>query len=252
MPWALFLLRFLKAGMFRNCYTIKVWLLEVSMSKPINVYVIRHGKTIFNNYDRMQGWSDTPLLEESEVLARQLGKNLKTINFDALYSSDSGRVYQTRDCILEGYGNVLPMQADRRFREFFFGLFEGVPVVELWNKIAKHRGYENFEHLQKEVNMIDRLDWIHQFDNCGAESAADFEKRIVEGLDDALEDARKQGYENVMLVCHGAVCAQLFKLYAEGVWLNRSPENLSVSKLVCHDDSRVFEFVNNTQILNQL
>lgn len=221
------------------------------MNKPINVYVIRHGKTIFNNYDRMQGWSDTPLLEESERLAEVLGTNLRHIDFDAIYSSDSGRVYQTRDCIIKGYGRDLPKQADRRFREFFFGHFEGVPVVELWTKIADQHGYDNFEHLQKEVNMIDRLDWIHQLEDCGAESGSVFEKRIVEGLEDALADARKHGYENVMLICHGAVCAQLFKLYAEGVWLKRSPENLSVSKLVCDETSKSFEFVNDTTMIQE-
>lgn len=27
----------------------------------INIYFARHGKTLFNTFDRVQGWADTPL-----------------------------------------------------------------------------------------------------------------------------------------------------------------------------------------------
>ncbi len=35
---------------------------EIKMAKT-KLYIIRHGKTMFNTIGRAQGWSDTPLVE---------------------------------------------------------------------------------------------------------------------------------------------------------------------------------------------
>lgn len=32
--------------------------------KQLKLYFVRHGQTIFNKYNRMQGWSDSPLTEK--------------------------------------------------------------------------------------------------------------------------------------------------------------------------------------------
>lgn len=54
---------------------IKTWLLTTVLTlssisaftasavenDSINIYFARHGKTILNTYDRVQGWSDSPL-----------------------------------------------------------------------------------------------------------------------------------------------------------------------------------------------
>ena len=29
-----------------------------------NLYLVRHGQTIFNHYERMQGWSNAPLTDK--------------------------------------------------------------------------------------------------------------------------------------------------------------------------------------------
>ena len=38
------------------------------------VYLLRHGQTFFNRYNKMQGWSDSPLTPEGEEVARQAAK----------------------------------------------------------------------------------------------------------------------------------------------------------------------------------
>ena len=54
------------------------------------LYVTRHGKTIFNEMKKVQGWSDTPLTEPGIEVAKELGKGLKDegLTFDYVYSSD--------------------------------------------------------------------------------------------------------------------------------------------------------------------
>lgn len=67
----------------------------------VTVYFARHGKTLFNTFDRVQGWADTPLTEEGVQVARYLGEGLKGIKFDSFYSSDAGRQRETMAVILK-------------------------------------------------------------------------------------------------------------------------------------------------------
>ena len=66
------------------------------MSK-VRLYLVRHGKTMFNTIGRAQGWSDTPLTAEGELGIHELGIGLREsgLQFDRAYSSDSGRTIQT-------------------------------------------------------------------------------------------------------------------------------------------------------------
>lgn len=66
------------------------------MSKT-KIYLVRHGKTMFNTIGRAQGWSDTPLTTVGEEGIRELGLGFKHENiiFNEAFSSDSGRTLQT-------------------------------------------------------------------------------------------------------------------------------------------------------------
>ena len=46
------------------------------MSK-VKLYLVRHGKTMFNTIGRAQGWSDTPLTAEGELGIHELGIGLR-------------------------------------------------------------------------------------------------------------------------------------------------------------------------------
>ena len=91
------------------------------MSKT-RLYIVRHGKTMFNAIGRAQGWSDTPLTDEGERGIRELGLGLKDagIDFKRAYSSDSGRTIQTMGIILEELGlrDKIPYRTDKRIREW--------------------------------------------------------------------------------------------------------------------------------------
>ena len=50
------------------------------MSK-VRLYLVRHGKTMFNTIGRAQGWSDTPLTAEGELGIHELGIWLERVWF---------------------------------------------------------------------------------------------------------------------------------------------------------------------------
>ena len=46
------------------------------------LYLVRHGKTMFNTIGRAQGWSDTPLTEVGERGIHELGIGLREAGLD--------------------------------------------------------------------------------------------------------------------------------------------------------------------------
>ena len=69
----------------------------------VRLYLVRHGKTMFNTIGRAQGWSDTPLTAEGERGIQELGIGLREsdLQFERAYSSDSGRTIQTMELSLK-------------------------------------------------------------------------------------------------------------------------------------------------------
>jgi probable phosphoglycerate mutase len=96
------------------------------------VIIIRHAETIWNRDRRMQGHIDTPLSEAGRAQAAALGKRLAESGFDALYSSDLARAFDTARAIAEHAGREV--LADVRLRERSFGIFEGLTYAEMAEK----------------------------------------------------------------------------------------------------------------------
>jgi len=92
----------------------------------MEVYFVRHGETVLNLMDKMQGWSDSPLTDKGIEDLKKTGQYLKNIKFDALYSSDLKRTMDTAEIIInENKVSNLKLQTSKNFREIFFGSFEG-------------------------------------------------------------------------------------------------------------------------------
>ena len=87
--------------------------------KKLRFYFVRHGETLFNVQGLMQGWSDSPLTKEGIEVAKYLGKGLENVPFLAAYSSTSERAVDTGMLALGG--RDLPLQLDKRLKEFNYG-----------------------------------------------------------------------------------------------------------------------------------
>ena len=55
------------------------------------LYVVRHGQTYFNIFNKLQGWSNSPLTQKGIDGAVETGKRLADIDFKATYCSDMPR-----------------------------------------------------------------------------------------------------------------------------------------------------------------
>lgn len=91
----------------------------------ISFYMIRHGQTLLNQLDRAQGWTDSPLTTLGEQAARELGKTLSSVIFQAAYTSDTIRAFDTAKLVLKENGQpATEIYQDARLREWCLGTME--------------------------------------------------------------------------------------------------------------------------------
>lgn len=179
------------------------------------LYIVRHGKTMFNTLGRAQGWSDTPLTKAGERGICELGQGLKHLglSFVAGFSSDSGRAIQTMEIIMREAGlTALPYQRDKRIREWCFGSLEGAYDGELFQGILPRtealagRSLQevSYEEIATAICQVDTADW--------AEPWEVLKNRILTGFTDIARGIEQAGGGNALIVCHGMTISTLMWL----------------------------------------
>lgn len=91
----------------------------------VTFYIVRHGQTLLNQLDRAQGWADSPLTTLGEQRAMKLGKTLSPVTFQAAYTSDTRRAFDTAKLLLKESGqSTIKIHQDARLREWCLGTME--------------------------------------------------------------------------------------------------------------------------------
>lgn len=147
-----------------------------------NIYFVRHGQTLFNVRDKVQGWCDSPLTTKGIEAAKTLGKALREMKFDAVYSSPSERAYDTATYILEGRPDKIIV--DARLKEFNFGTLEGEP----------HESTLLFENRPKDYVECLTYGWV----DVGGENLKMVQERTASFFQDL---SNVDG--NILIVSHG-------------------------------------------------
>ncbi|MGL4860745.1 MAG: histidine phosphatase family protein [Enterobacteriaceae bacterium] len=212
--------------------------------KPsVELYLVRHGKTMLNTTDRVQGWSDAVLTPEGKKVVEYLGKGLRGLPFTAIYSSDSGRALETARIIQAESGlNQLTIQPDWHFREFNFGSYEGDLNPTMWGDLAKAQGitleqWKDTVTPKEFANGVAKLDKERskqlKIESWPAEDYADVTKRVRIGLEKLIQDVEKQGGGNVLLVSHGLTMGAMIDILVPDYKESHRMKNASVTHIQC-------------------
>ena len=94
----------------------------------ITLYLVRHGETVGNLEDRIQGHEDSPLSELGVGQVQAIADRLAQESFAAIYSSDLGRARATAEAVASRHD--LPVQTTDLLREAYFGLVQGLTAEE--------------------------------------------------------------------------------------------------------------------------
>ncbi|MGC1045150.1 2,3-diphosphoglycerate-dependent phosphoglycerate mutase GpmB [Pantoea agglomerans] len=95
----------------------------------LQVYLVRHGETVWNAERRIQGQSDSPLTEKGEQQAWQVGERVKHLGITHIIASDLGRTRRTAEIIADACGCSVTL--DPRLRELNMGVLEKHPLDDL-------------------------------------------------------------------------------------------------------------------------
>ncbi|MFT3876654.1 MAG: histidine phosphatase family protein [Propioniciclava sp.] len=228
--------------------------------KDVTVYVVRHGKTMLNTTDRVQGWADAPLTPEGAEVVKAAGRGLKDIQFDAAYSSDSGRAVETATLILkENKATKATLETDARLREFNFGTWEGDLNHTMWSAIAADQGITLDEFL-KNMTPKSFADSVAKLDAANPEAAKNWpaenyetiSARLSEGINDIVTKEAAKGNDSILLVSHGLSISALFDTVTENyVMPEGNIKNAAVSILKYSDGKFTLESVNDTSYIEK-
>ena len=143
------------------------------------LYLIRHGRTLFNDKRVIQGWCDSPLTDEGVVMAHRVGRYLEheRIVFDHAYTSTLTRAQQTMACITD-----MSFERLDGLREWGFGAFEA-----------------------ERVSLMPPFPWGDFFVPFGGEGQLQVRERVCATLAELME---RPGHRRIIAVSHGSACRE--------------------------------------------
>lgn len=149
------------------------------------LYVMRHGKTEWNELRKLQGRTDIPLAEAGIAMAKEAALLYKDVHFDVCFSSPLLRAKETAELVLKGRN--IPIIFDDRLMEMSFGEYEGIV------------GYMDMEELP--VNVLFTDPSLYKAAPKGESLEALFERTgqfLKEMVYPLLEDGK-----DVLIIAHG-------------------------------------------------
>lgn len=152
------------------------------------LFLVRHGKSVWNKQNKFTGWIDVNLSEEGKTEAENAAQKLLHVNFDKIFTSNLKRAKQTYKIIsLKNKIKLKPI-ASKFLNERHYGDLQGKNKDE----IKEIFGEEKF------------LNWRRSFDGRppNGESLSDTYNRVIPFFEKEILELLKQG-KNVLVVAHG-------------------------------------------------
>lgn len=184
----------------------------------MNLYILRHGRTAWNDAGRLQGRTDIPLNEEGRRSARAAGEELEPVPFSAAFTSPLLRAKETAELILRGRST--PLRCDEDLIELCYGAAEGMteigesPIFDLFSRASSYvppEGGESYDALL-----------------CRCRNFLQREILPFEGR-----------YENVLIVSHGGTLRGLFDVMlgaqSDALYRGRVQKNCGVNIVALTD-----------------
>jgi len=194
----------------------------------INIYIARHGETIWNVEGRIQGRSDPDLSPKGYAQSLGLLEQLKARPLSAIYTSTLKRSFLTAEPVANHLG--LSIQRQPELDEIAFGVLEGQLLFEFdealkseWERFRDHRFTYHIP---------------------GGENYTDVANRIRPFMERTL---RSHEGQEVLIVGHRVVNRLLIGMLLEYPleWvLHIEQTNDCIYLIQKNDEARVFHYLN--------
>lgn len=206
----------------------------------LNLYFVRHGQTFFNIYNKLQGWSNSPLTEKGKEDARKAGERLKNIHFAGAFCSDTTRAMETIQTILDANqaNSVTHPTTSPFFREEFYGSYEGSNMDLAWYNAGAPHGLKNFHDIVTKHSIGQAKDWLKDADPFhDAENNEEYWQRVDKGIN-LIRHAGLHDGDNVLWVSHGNTLLSIVERFGGGKYdVTVRPKNGSLTTATLTDDN---------------
>ena len=150
----------------------------------MNLYIMRHGTTIWNEKKIIQGRSNNRLSKNGIIATEEVSKEKINTKFDVIYVSPLMRTMQTAN-IMNKYHNVKIIK-DERLIEIEQGIFTG--------------------RLKSSLSTEELILKNQKSSDCGMESYDKVYNRVKDFLADIKENCK---YQNVLIIAHNIIATFL-------------------------------------------
>ena len=169
------------------------------------LYIMRHGRTDWNDRHKLQGRTDIPLNDEGRRMAEKAALEYAGVRLDVCWCSPLIRARETAEIVLRG--RDVPVFYDDRLREMSFGEYEGLE--------------NSFSIPDCPVNVIFQHPEAYTASVGGAETFEELFARTGEFLREVIDPLLKQE-KDVLIVGHGAmnlsIISQIRRLPRKDFW----------------------------------
>ncbi|MCR4895410.1 MAG: histidine phosphatase family protein [Lachnospiraceae bacterium] len=152
------------------------------------LYIMRHGRTDWNDLRKLQGRTDIPLNEEGRAQAKAAAEEIRDLHLDICFVSPLQRATETAQILLAG--RDIPIVQDDRLKEMCFGIYEGVE--------------NSFQIPDCPVNQLFQAPEEYKVPVEGGESLEELYARTGAFLKEQVYPLTEQG-KDVLIVGHGAM-----------------------------------------------
>jgi broad specificity phosphatase PhoE len=196
------------------------------------IYLIRHAETSWNRERRVQGTClDVPLSSEGRDQARLLGRRLKAMPLQTVFSSDAARALETARLAL---GDGRRIAVSEKIRELSLGEWEGRLISDIRSEDP------------------DKLDaWYRKPSTVrirGGEDLVAFHSRIVSFMESIIGSPEGG---NAAIISHGGVICtyltHLLRMHVDDLWSFSLP-NASITTIVLDFKPRLRSFGETTHL----
>ena len=190
------------------------------------LYLIRHGQTVYNVQHRIQGMADSELTQTGIADAKALGRGLQKagVVFDQAFASDLVRAKDTAEIALNAADQYLPVQLDQGLREEDYAHFEGQP------QSARHEALKAILPEAQLEQLVAVANGVHQLD-ADAEDAQTVQARF----DAAIRRITASDEQKVMAVAHGTVILLWLEKIGYPLKGQTTMHNASVTQIHCEN-----------------
>lgn len=201
------------------------------------IYLVRHGETEYNKYDRIQGQGvDAELNTLGEKQSEALADYFEEVDLDEIFSSTMIRSRQTAEIIAERKG--MKVNSSEELVEMSYGTMEGIDKEEVRADIDKlHKNWD---------------DGMVTLAPDQGESPVDVYRRANKKIMQLLEAYQGQ---RLLFVLHGRLQRILLAVWLE-MGLNRMSEltqdNAAINLVLWDGNHFSAEFLNNKEHLHSI